>query len=48
MLKREEAIDNIKEVINYLKFEVRIEGNNDSYFYAEINKLKKVLEFLEG
>ena len=39
MLKREEAIENLKEVIE------------DWYLYldtADIDKLEKVLEFLEG
>ena len=39
MLKREEAIENLKEVIEdwYLYFDT-----------ADIDKLEKVLEFLEG
>ena len=41
MLKREEAIENIKDVIAFLEITVAIS-------HEEINKLEKVLKFLES
>ena len=45
MLKREDAIENIKEVIEYLELYKDV-----AYYinYTEIEKLKKVLKFLES
>ena len=44
MFKREEAIENLKEVINYLQNTGGLHRRNDPL----IAKLNKVLEFLES
>jgi hypothetical protein len=41
MLKREDAIEKITDVIKVLEF-------YDDQWYDEINKLKEAIDFLEG
>tara|TARA_R110002020_G_scaffold152899_3_gene331968 strand:- start:1075 stop:1200 length:126 start_codon:yes stop_codon:yes gene_type:complete len=41
MLKREDAIENITDVIKVLEF-------YDDQWYDEIKKLKEAIDFLEG
>ena len=45
MLKREETIDNLKEVIQYLEF---LSHGKGSVIQNKIDKLNEVLDFLEG
>jgi len=46
MLKREEAIEELKEVIEYLEEDIFNENFNPNLIF--FLKLKKVLEFLES
>ena len=45
MLKREEAIEDLKEVIQYLEF---LNSGKGSVIQTKLDKLNEVLKFLES